>query len=60
MKNFFNAIGLADMEKVHSAMIAWMFSSDCTALSQEDKSRALNSLFDSQYEFKSSEFLFVL
>ena len=53
MKNFFNAIGLADMEKVHSAMIAWMFSSDCTALSQEDKSRALNSLFDSQYEFKS-------
>ena len=24
MKNFFNAIGVADMEKVHSAMIAWI------------------------------------
>ena len=25
MSNFFNAIGVADMEKVHSAMIAWIF-----------------------------------
>jgi hypothetical protein len=24
MSNFFNAIGVADMEKVHSAMIAWI------------------------------------
>ena len=53
MKNFFNAIGLADMERVHSAMIAWMFSPDCNALSHEDKSKALNSLFDSQCEFES-------
>lgn len=55
MKNFFNAIGLADMEKVHSAMIAWMFSPDCNALSPEDKSKALNCLFDinSQRNYKS-------
>ena len=24
MKNFFNAIGVASMEKIHSAMIAWI------------------------------------
>lgn len=31
MSNFFNAIGVADMEKVHSAMIAWILddANDC-------------------------------
>lgn len=28
MKNFFNAIGVADMEKVHSAMIAWILDNE--------------------------------
>ena len=28
MKNFFNAIGMADMEKVHSAMIAWILDDE--------------------------------
>ena len=28
MKNFFNAIGVADMEKVHSAMIAWILDDE--------------------------------
>lgn len=28
MSNFFNAIGVADMEKVHSAMIAWILNDE--------------------------------
>ncbi len=28
MKNFFNAIGVADMERVHSAMIGWILDDD--------------------------------
>lgn len=28
MKNFFNAIGVADMERVHSAMIAWILDDE--------------------------------
>ena len=28
MKNFFNAIGVANMEKVHSSMIAWILDDE--------------------------------
>ena len=31
MSNFFDAIGVADMEKVHSAVIGWMLSDKCEA-----------------------------
>ncbi len=32
MSNFFNRIGLADMEKMHSAIIGWIFSNENNAL----------------------------
>ncbi len=46
MSNFFNAIGVADMEKVHSGVIGWMLSDDCTALGSIEKSELLCSLFE--------------
>ena len=43
--SFFDKIGVADMEKVHSAVIGWMFSDDCKALTKQKKSELLCSLF---------------
>lgn len=43
--DFFNRIGVADMEKVHSAVIGWMFSNNCNALTPEQKSELLCGLF---------------
>ena len=43
--SFFDRIGLADMEKVHSAVIGWLFSDDCIALTNQQKSELLCSLF---------------
>ena len=37
MSNFFNAIGVADMEKVHSAMIAWIFDDKNDSKTTESK-----------------------
>lgn len=45
MKNFFNAIGVADMERVHSAVIGWMLSDDCEAFGSVVKSGLLCQLF---------------
>ena len=44
--SFFDKIGVADMEKVHSAVIGWMFSDDCCALNKQQKSELLRSLFN--------------
>ncbi len=46
--NFFDAIGVADMEKVHSAVIGWMLSDKCEAFGQnglEARSRLLQNIF---------------
>ena len=43
---FFDAIGTADMERVHSAIIGWILSDKCKVLNMSDKSRLLNALFD--------------
>ena len=48
MSNFFNSIGIADMEKVHSAVIGWMFSDKCEAFGNSGKrvkSKLLCDLF---------------
>ena len=47
MKNFFNAIGVADMEKVHSAMIAWIFDdeNDATLPANQGKVNSQFSTF---------------
>ena len=44
--DFFNRIGVADMERVHSAVIGWMLSNDCKALTPQQKSELLCGLFD--------------
>ena len=43
--SFFDKIGIADMEKVHSAVIGWIFSDECKALTNQQKSELLCSLF---------------
>ena len=43
--SFFDRIGIADMEKVHSAVIGWIFSDECKALTNQQKSELLCSLF---------------
>jgi hypothetical protein len=43
--SFFDRIGVADMEKVHSAVIGWIFSDDCKALTNQQKLELLCSLF---------------
>lgn len=43
--SFFDKIGVADMEKVHSAVIGWIFSDECKALTNQQKSELLCSLF---------------
>ena len=43
--NFFQAIGLADMEKVHSAVIGWMLSENCIAFDKKEKSKLLCQIF---------------
>lgn len=48
MTNFFNAIGVADMERVHSAVIGWMLSDGCTAFSRQTKSDIINTMFGQQ------------
>ncbi len=42
--HFFSRIGLADMEKIHSAVIGWIFSEDCQAYTLDEKSSVLNEL----------------
>ena len=45
MSNFFNSIGVADMEKVHSAVIGWILSDKFDELNPNEKSEILCSLF---------------
>ena len=45
MSNFFNAIGVADMEKVHSAVIGWMLSDKCEGLNIDTRSKLLQKIF---------------
>lgn len=44
-QTFFDYIGTADMERVHSATIAWMISDQCNAFNCEERISLLNSLF---------------
>ncbi len=47
-RNFFDYIGAADMERIHSATIAWMVSDNCSALTIEDRTNILNTLFKTE------------
>ena len=46
MSNFFNAIGVADMEKVHSAMIAWILDDKNDSTMPGANTGSLFSTFD--------------
>ena len=48
MTNFFNAIGVADMERVHSAVIGWMLSEGCIVFDPKTKSDIINTMFGLQ------------
>lgn len=43
---FFDHIGTADMERIHSATIAWMISDSCEAFTLEERARFLKALFN--------------
>lgn len=42
---FFEKIALADVERIHSQIISWIFSEDCTSISLDRKSKILCELF---------------
>ena len=44
-RTFFDAIGTADMERVHSAVIGWILSDDCKAYNMAERSTILTKLF---------------
>lgn len=44
-RNFFDLLALADVERIHSAVIGWLLSDECEALTKEERSAVLNSLF---------------
>lgn len=44
--NFFSLISMADVERVQSAVIAWLFSDSCKALTLQAKLDALNGIFN--------------
>ena len=44
-KSFFEYLAIADLERIHSQTIAWLFSPDCLALGTVDKNQTLKDLF---------------
>lgn len=44
--SFFEHLGIADMERIHSQMIAWIFDPACKAFDEEQKNKLLRDLFD--------------
>lgn len=47
-KTFFDYIGVSDMERIHSATIAWMISDICKVLTIQERTQILNTLFVTQ------------
>lgn len=43
--SFFDKIAVADMERIHSAVLGWMLSDECSALTSAQKLHIINSLF---------------
>lgn len=54
-KTFFEYIGIADMERIHSQILAWIFSTDCNALDEVQKRELLMTIFklENVFEIKS-------
>lgn len=45
-QTFFDYIGAADMERIHSATIAWMISDSCKAFTLDERANLLKALFN--------------
>jgi hypothetical protein len=50
-KTFFDFISSADMEKVHSQTIGWIFSAFCDAITSKNKSKILKEITNSSCNF---------
>lgn len=67
-KTFFEYLGIADMEKIHSQILSWIFSKDNDALLTEQKNKLIEGLFsvkdchvvDIITEYESIDILIVL
>ena len=44
-KSFFEYLGIADVERIHSQFFAWIFSSDCNAIDSIQKDELLQKVF---------------
>lgn len=44
-KTFFEYLGIADMERIHSQILAWIFSKDFSAIDSKDKIELLQNIF---------------
>ena len=45
-KSFFEYLGLADVERIHSQFLAWVLSGDCNAIDQQERDRLFKNLFN--------------
>jgi hypothetical protein len=45
-KSFFEHLGMADSERIHSEFISWLFSSECNVISEPEKINLLRTLFE--------------
>jgi hypothetical protein len=45
-KTFFEDLGIADRERIHSQILAQIFSSDFSALTKRHKIKLLDKIFD--------------
>ena len=44
-KTFFEYLGIADIERIHSQMLLWFFSQDCKAIDKEEKNKIFEEIF---------------
>ncbi len=44
-KSFFEYLGIADIERIHSQVFAWLFSNDCTALNSRQRNQLIKEIF---------------
>lgn len=44
--SFFDKIAVVDIERIHSAIIGWLLSDECSALEPEQKLELINKLFE--------------
>lgn len=49
-KSFFEYLGISDVERIHSQFFAWLFSTDCLAVSSDSKHKLLMTLFNAGIE----------